>query len=144
MRLIALKPCSFGGKQFYIGDEVPSELVLNPKTQVQMGVLAEVPDSSGNGCDIDITPIIVPDSAMTIVVQTDDGTTELEPTDDGIQEIFTVLIGKPANAAAIVNKMDDTDALLLLYMADSRKQVKNVVEDRLKELNEPQESEGEQ
>lgn len=144
MRLFALKPCSFGGEKFYIGDEVPSEYVLNPSAQVQMGVLAEVPDNGTGDSDCEVTPIIVPDSAMTIIVQTENGTTELEPTDEGIQDIFTVLIGKPAGAKAIINKMDDTDALFLLYMADGRTTVKTAVEARIKELNGPQESEGEQ
>ena len=31
MRLIAQKPCSFGGNKFFIGEEVPAELVTNPK-----------------------------------------------------------------------------------------------------------------
>ena len=31
MRLIAKKPCSFGGQQFYIGDEVPENLVADVK-----------------------------------------------------------------------------------------------------------------
>ena len=39
MKLIAKKPCSFGGKKFFIGDEVPAELVLYPKQQEQFGVL---------------------------------------------------------------------------------------------------------
>ena len=33
MRLIAQKPCSFGGNKFFIGEEVPTELVTNPKMQ---------------------------------------------------------------------------------------------------------------
>lgn len=39
MKLIALKPCSFGGKQFYINDEIPADLVLNPIQQAEWGVL---------------------------------------------------------------------------------------------------------
>ena len=36
MRLIANKPCSFGGRQFYIGDEIPANLVADAKTQEKM------------------------------------------------------------------------------------------------------------
>lgn len=39
MKLIAKKPCSFGGRRFYIGDDVPEELVAEPKVQERMGVL---------------------------------------------------------------------------------------------------------
>ena len=40
MKLIARKPCSFGGKKYFIGDEIPSEEVIQPKTQEKLGVLA--------------------------------------------------------------------------------------------------------
>ena len=40
MRLIAKKPCSFNGQVFYIGDEIPSEFVINPKAQEKLGVIA--------------------------------------------------------------------------------------------------------
>ena len=36
MRLIAQKPCSFGGNKFFIGEEVPTELVTNPKMQEKL------------------------------------------------------------------------------------------------------------
>ena len=39
MKLIARKPCSFGGKKYFIGDEIPSEEVIHPKTQERLGVL---------------------------------------------------------------------------------------------------------
>lgn len=39
MRLIANKPCSFGGRQFFIGDEIPADLVANVKAQEKMGVI---------------------------------------------------------------------------------------------------------
>lgn len=42
MRLIAKKPCSFGGRTFYIGEEIPTEFVLNPKAQEKLGVIAIV------------------------------------------------------------------------------------------------------
>ena len=47
MKLIAKKPCSFGGKQFFIGDEVPAKLVLNPAQQEAWGVLTmeKAPDA---------------------------------------------------------------------------------------------------
>ena len=42
MKLIAKKPCSFGGKKFFIGDEVPSNMVLNPEQKIAWGVLEQV------------------------------------------------------------------------------------------------------
>lgn len=47
MRLIAKKPCSFGGQQFYIGDEIPAGLVADAKLQEGYGVIAIMNDSEG-------------------------------------------------------------------------------------------------
>lgn len=41
MRYVALKPCSFAGKKFYIGDTIPAELVKNStKRLIQYGLIA--------------------------------------------------------------------------------------------------------
>ena len=47
MRLIANKPCSFGGKKFYIGNEIPENLVADARLQEKMGVITIVNDSMG-------------------------------------------------------------------------------------------------
>ena len=39
MKLIAKKPCSFGGQKFYIGDEIPTNLVADVRMQEKMGVI---------------------------------------------------------------------------------------------------------
>lgn len=52
MRLIANKPCSFGGRQFYIGDEIPADLVADAGMQEKLGVITIVKDTekvSGGG-----------------------------------------------------------------------------------------------
>lgn len=46
MKLFAKRPCSFNGKQFFIGNEVPLEFVLDPKAQERMGVLVVVEGDS--------------------------------------------------------------------------------------------------
>ena len=49
MKLIALRPCSFGGRKFYIGDEIPEELVLSPKLQKERGtiqILEDLPETA--------------------------------------------------------------------------------------------------
>lgn len=45
MRLIANKPCSFGGRQFYIGDEIPANLVADARVQEKMGVITVANDT---------------------------------------------------------------------------------------------------
>ncbi len=47
MRLIANKPCSFGGKQFFVGDEIPADLVADAQLQAKYGVLTITNDDGG-------------------------------------------------------------------------------------------------
>lgn len=130
-RLIALKPCSFGGKKFYIGDEIPAEFVSNPSAQVQMGTIASVEVESEVVIE---DTIVIPEPTLSIIVKKDDEELTLEPTDKGIQAVFNVLIGKTTDAEAIISKMDDEDALILLHLSDSRRTVREMAETRAKEL----------
>lgn len=45
MKLIAKKPCSFGGQRFFIGDEIQEELVVDPAAQEKLGVITIVNDT---------------------------------------------------------------------------------------------------
>lgn len=47
MRLIANKPCSFGGKQFFVGDEIPADLVADAQLQEKYGVLTITNNNGG-------------------------------------------------------------------------------------------------
>lgn len=47
MKLIAKKPCNFG-RQYFIGEEIPTECVLDPKAQEKMGVLVVVDEDSSD------------------------------------------------------------------------------------------------
>lgn len=140
MKLIAKKPCSFGGERFYIGDEIPLELVKEPKTQEKYGVLA-ILEGDAETPSPTVSPIVISDPVLTICVQVGDEQMELEPTDDGLQDIFNVLIGEPAAAMSIINNMTDNDALILIHLADRRTTVKKAAKARAEEL---QESAGDQ
>jgi len=43
----AKRPCKFGGRQFYVGDEIPEELVDSSRmrTLVKYGTIESVPDT---------------------------------------------------------------------------------------------------
>jgi len=51
MKLIAKKPCSFGGRQFFIGNEIPAELVADPVTQEGLGVITIADTDNGGKTD---------------------------------------------------------------------------------------------
>lgn len=48
MRLIAKKPCNFGGKQFFIGDEIPENIVADAKMQEKLGVIVITTDGGAS------------------------------------------------------------------------------------------------
>lgn len=133
-RLIALKPCSFGGKKFYIGDEIPSEYVESPEKMELLGVLKVVNVESEVTVNEITENIVIPEPTLSIVVQTNGEEMILEPTDSGVQDVFNVLIGKAAAAEEIISQMTDGDALILLHLADSRKSIKEAAEARAKEI----------
>ena len=143
MKLIARKPCSFGGEKFYIGDEIPTEHVLEPKAQEKMGVLAIVADDAG--ATPPAAPVVVHNNVdtMTVVIHAEEGDLPLELTTEGLQAFVDVITSKPAEAETTIKEMTDGDALILIHIADSRKTVKAAAEERAKSLN-SEESAGDQ
>lgn len=145
MKLIAKKPCSFGGKKFYIGNEIPAELVTDAKAQEKWGVLAIVADDAGISPDPSEEREEQTDPATTsLTVQTKEGELTLDVTPEGIQSVFNVLLGTAPQAEPTIEQMSDSDALILLHLTDSRKTVKEAAEARAKALNAPEEEVGEQ
>lgn len=137
MKLIAQKPCGFGGKKFYIGDEIPAEYVLDPKAQEKMGVLVIV----GDGTMAPVAP--APVEAMDVVIHAEEGDLPLSLTKEGLQAVVDVITSKATEAKPIIEEMTDGDALILLHIADNRKEIKTAAENRAKALS-PEESAGEQ
>lgn len=142
MKLIAKKPCSFGGKRFYIGDEIPSELVMNPQDQEKMGRLAIVADEAA---------VVPPEGdkepetldVMTVLIHCEEGDMPLNLTQNGLQAVVDVLTSNAEDGTSIVKGMTDGDALILLDITDNRKTIKEAAKARAQVLN-AEESEGEQ
>lgn len=149
MKLIAQKPCSFGGKRFYIGDEIPAQLILNPNAQAKMGVVAIVNDEAS-----DVHPAAVVEETrstvetISVVIRADEGDLTLNLTAEGLQSVVDVLSGKAADAEPIIEQMTDGDALILLHISDSRKSIKAAAEARAQAIsaveNNAEESAGDQ
>lgn len=136
MKLIAKMPCSFGGERFYIGDEIPVELVKEPKTQEKYGKLAIVNDEA-------ITAVMdpaEPGGDATVVLLVVSGR-EMELSPESIQIAMDVLTDNAEGAAQRINQIDSDDILFLLNAADSRKTVKTAAKARAQALMEAQEGE---
>ena len=144
MKLIAKQPCSFGGKRFYIGDEIPVELVQEPATQEKYGKLAIVNDNTVTepGGDATVVHLVIPGQ---------DGTVALDLAPESIPSVMDVLTANAEDAADLVKQITSDDILFLVNAADSRKTVQAAAKARALALAEAaaeqdtqEESEGEQ
>ena len=136
MAYTALKPCNFAGQNYRIGEPIP-EAVLLPGAipgLIRMGVIAASDDSQPAGGTTGPTEGAERTEAVTIHVPVDEGTLELTVTAEALQDIFTALCGNVSEADKIVKRMTDTDALVLLSLADNRKSIKAAAEERAKAL----------
>ena len=120
MKLIAKRPCSFGGENFCIGDVIPNAYVLYPKEQEKFGTLTIVNDEE--------KAVSV---ASGYTIKTEAGELTVSPAD--MQSVFDVLLGKAGEVENIINTMEG-DALILLHQAETRKAVKTAIEARAKAL----------
>lgn len=133
MAYVALKPCSFAGQRFRIGETVPAE-VIQPgaaRNLVKMGLIA---DDGAATTMAAAAPAAPAKGTVTITVHAKEGDMPLEPTTAGLQAIFDVLTANIADAEPTINEMTDGDALILLDFVDNRKSIKDIARTRAKEL----------
>lgn len=133
MKLIAKQPCSFGGKRFYIGNEIPVELVQEPKTQEKYGKLTIVDDAAATaepGGDATV---------VHLVIHGKDGDIDLDLAPESIQTVMDVLTANAEDAEKLIKKIDSDDLLFLVNAADSRKTVQAAAKARAQSLMEAQE-----
>lgn len=145
MKLIARKACSFGGKKFYIGEDIPAALVLDPCTQEKRGVLAIVNDDAGTTPPAEPAAIRKEVDIISVAIHAEEGDLPLELTQEGLQAVVDVLTSNVEDAEPVIAALEDGDALILLHATDTRKSVKTAAEARAKALNaKSEESEGDQ
>lgn len=134
MRLIAKKPCSFDGKKFFIGDEIPAECVANPKAQEKMGVIAIVGGDTESGQ----LPKI---GAINIPIHAEEGDLILCVTNEELN-VFTDILQIPVSKAEdkqkvseMIQNIESEDLLIMLDALDRRKFVKDEAQERAKILS---------
>lgn len=106
MRYIARKPCSFGGKKYLIGEDVPADVVLDGKRQVALGTLATVQD----------------DKTSTILISLGEEQVSLDP--EELQRIFDILQAKSEDAVALLQEDTLENVCRVIAVCDSRRAVK--------------------
>ncbi len=118
MRLIAKRPCNFGGKQFFIGEEIPKELVTNVKQLQKFGVITVIPDAIFEETETN-------ESAVVITVYVDGNEdTALLLSQEEVQEVFTIMQKTADDGVKAIAEVQSENVLILLHAADSRKTIK--------------------
>lgn len=134
--LVAQKPCSFGGKKFYIGDMIPEELVANPKLQEKMGKLTIVQSGEGEVLeDLSEFTAQVGEVLFEISIAQKDGELKIMLSEDKIAKIFGIMQMTVKEAETVIEEITDEDVLIVLNACDSRKAVKAITEAVASQLN---------
>ena len=107
MRYIARKPCSFGGKKYLIGEDVPADVVLDGKRQVALGTLAAVQD----------------DKTSAILISLGEEQISLAP--EELQCVFDILQAKSEDAVALLQEEACENVCGVIAVCDSRRAVKS-------------------
>lgn len=131
MKLIAKKPCSFNGKTFYIGDEIPPEFVINPKAQENLGTIAIVSVSDASRTN----PAEDGQVEFGVPIKQKDGTMTLYLNKEQICRAVEVMQMTTSEAKEAIKEIADEKILILLNACDSRKAVKEATEVAAAELN---------
>ena len=141
MKLIAKKACSFGGKKFFIGEEIPCDLVLNPKNQASMGVLAIVPDEKATEIFASPQEGVV---KFTIPIRGDGEEFAVSVTNEELILVTDVLQATAEKAALTISTIETESPLILIDALDGRKAVKKAVKERVDVLIPDEEKEPEE
>lgn len=129
MKLIAKKPCSFAGRDFFIGDEIPAESVVDPRGMEKMGIIAIAND-------LEPAPAAAPaDAPVNITIHAEEGDLLLSISEAALQTVVDVLAGTVPDGEVIIAGMTESDALILLDVTDGRKAIKAAAKNRAMELN---------
>lgn len=138
MRLIAQIPCTFAGKKYLIGEEIPADVVENPESQAKRGVLAVMNDGEGAApADIGST---VGEVKFTIPIHLPDQDYDVSVTEEELTVFTNVLqmgvktTDEKAKIAEIVSTVESEDLLILMDAVDGRKVVKDAVKERVDAL----------
>ena len=151
MRLIAQKPCNFGGQKFYIGDEIPNSLVANPKAQEKMGVIAI---AGGGGAiqpeELQEMTAQVGQVKFEIPIHSEKGEITLELTNEELivfTDIMQIQVTKTEDkqkVSEMIQNIESEDLLILLDSLDGRKYVKEEAQARAKALMADKDEDGEE
>lgn len=148
MSIIALKPCTFGGKKFLIGDKIPENLVVNPKVQAKMGTIA-ISGGTIPPEELQQYTSQVGEVKFEIIIHSENGDLPLAVTNEELSiftDILQINVSKTEDKQKVsdmIQNIESEDLLIMLDALDGRKFVKEEAQERAAALV-PDEQEEEQ
>lgn len=139
--LVAKKPCIFGGKKFWIGDQIPDELVLNPEAQEKMGILTIVGKAEDGILANDDIVAQVGQVLFAIPIVNGNETIKIDMSEENIVQAVSIMQMKAADAEKAIKDVVNESVLIFLNALDSRKSVKDAAK---KKAMDEEESAGEE
>lgn len=147
MKLIAKKRCSYGGRKFFAGDEIPADIVLNVDREEKLGVIsiandeAGVPEQSGAlysqeqvdkmmaDAVAELKPFDSDNAGFTVTVKGEgDNVTAVSCSAEDIQSVVDVLQMNADDGAKAVANVQSDSVLILLHALDTRATVKKAAQ----------------
>lgn len=147
MKLIAKKRCSYGGRKFFAGDEIPADIVLNVEREEKLGVIsiandeAGVPEQSGalysqeqvdemiQSAVAELKPFDSDNDGFTVTVKGEgDNVTAVSCSAEDIQSVVDVLQMNADDGAKAVANVKSDSVLILLHALDTRATVKKAAQ----------------
>lgn len=151
MKLIAKKRCSYGGRKFFAGDEIPADIVLNVEREEKLGVISiandevGVPEQSGALYSQEQVDKMIADAVANAVANAGKGFTqeqvdemiqsavaELEPFDSDNAGFTVTVKGEGNNVTAVSCSTEDIQSVvdvLQMNADDGAKAVASVQSD---------------
>lgn len=122
MRIIARQPCSFEGKKFYIGEEIPESYVKDPVAQEKMGVVV-LSDTEPYKEEI------LKDKPICIPIRKNGEIMDLDVSEEELRQAAEIMQMNPKEAVTHIRDYVENDTVLILLNAlDSRSAVKKETE----------------
>ena len=143
MRLIAKKPCDFGGRRFYIGEEIPEDLVADPKRLEAFGVITiansenEVVPGGESGTSFLPKAGETEESPGRVMIDLNTGEGEhycIPASQDQLQCVFELLQTGEGRAVKSISGISDENVLTIVSHADPRKKVREAAKERRDEI----------
>ena len=113
MDYIALRPCTFSGQRYRIGETIPGDAVMDGKRQIALGTLAAHREADAGATDI---AIII-------------GGAQISLTPDELQTVFDILQATAGDAAAAIQEEHRENVRQVIAACDSRRSVKTALKD---------------